>query len=317
MSALQIIQNQTGYVNAPAQATDQGWSISQGYAIHTACMSGFIDSLTDFGLIVGNQYTFTYTVDQYTSGGVQIYAGTQAGTNRTAAGTYTETLTQLNNDQIFFFSDGNLRISNLNFYDTLTGNKPAQVVSFFDKADKWTADYEYDNDRMAKFIDSLISWQDGNLWVHNTNPIQNNLYGVQYSSKITLVVNSSPRTSYFETEYQRERLFYNFRLDAVGAWYMPSITTPQSNQFPNGMLTQLKKNNFKLIDNKLWADLLMDVTDPNFAGISDPTQRRLAALFGGRRMQGGWLIVELQCDDPTYAEISSVETFFIDVERSI
>lgn len=306
--SLQIIQNTIGYVNAPVASVDTGWTISDGYAIHSACNSGSITSLSNFGLAIGRQYVFTNIVDNYGSGGVQLFAGTTAGTNRTAAGTYTETLTPAGNTAISFFSDGNLRVSGLKFYDLLTGPKSAQVISFFDKANKWTADYEYENDTMAKFIDNFISWKNGALWVHNTNPVQNNIYGVQYSSKITLVVN---------TEYQKEKLFYNFRMDAVGNWYMPNIQTSPSNQFPNGMLSQLKKNNFKLIDNKLCADILGDVNDPNFAGISDPVQRRLKALFGGRKMQGGWLIVDLQCDDTTYNEISSVETYYIDTERSI
>lgn len=306
--AFTIIQNTTGYINAPVAATSQGWEISDGYATHDSCNPGYILDLSDFGIIVGRAYVFSYTVDNYLSGGVKIYAGTQVGTNRTAAGTYTETLTPTISGQIKFYSDGTLRVGTLKFYDFLLGPQSAQVISFFDKANKWTADYEYENDRMVKFIDSFLSWKDGELWVHNTNPVQNNLYGVQYSSKLTIVVN---------TEYQREKIFYNFRMDAVGRWYMPSITTSDSNQFPNGMLSELKKANFKLIDNKLWSDILGDVSDPNFAGINDPPQRRLQALFGGRKMQGGWLIVDLQCDDTSYQEISSVETYYIQSERSI
>jgi hypothetical protein len=306
--SLTIVQNKTGFVNAPVAATDTGWSISEGFGVHVACQSGSITSLTNFGLVIGRQYIFTYTVDQLTSGEVHILAGTAAGTNRTTNGTFTQTLTQTGDTTLSFFSDGNLRISAIKFYDLLLGPQDAQVISFFDKANKWTADYQYSNDVMAKFIDSFVSWKDGALWVHNTNPIQNNLYGVQYSSKITIIVN---------VDYQKEKLYYNFRMDAVGNWYMPSISTPDSNQFPNGMLTQLKKNNFKLIDNKLWSSILNDVNDPNFATISDPTQRRLAALFGGRKMQGGWLIVDLQCDSTEYHEISSISTYYTDVYRDI
>jgi len=256
--SLTIIQNKNGFVNAPIAAVSTGWSVADGYAVHQNCQSGYIKSLTDFNITLGRQYVFSYTVDNYSSGNVRLYAGTTAGTNRNGAGTYTETITLAGNTTISFFSDGNLRVSSFSFYDLLLGPQAAKVVSFYDKANKWVSDYEYSNDRAAKCIDSLISWKDGALWVHNTNPVQNNLYGVQYSSKITLVVN---------VEYQKEKIFYNFRLDAVGKWYMPSITTPDSNQFPNGMLTQLKKNNFKLIDNKLWADILGDVNDPNFATI--------------------------------------------------
>lgn len=308
MSGLVIIQNTTGVVNAPIAACDTGWEVSEGYAVHESCQSGFIKSLNNIGLAIGKFYVFNYTVDQYTSGGVQIYAGTTPGVNRTANGIYGDILQLEGNTTISFFSDGNLRVSSLSIFDPETGLKSAQVISFFDKDNKWTADYEYENDRMTKFVDSFISWKAGVLWVHNTNQTQNNLYGVQYSSKITLVVNVG---------YQCEKIFYNFRMDAVGRWYMPSISTPDSNQFPHGMLTQLKKNNFKLIDNKLYADILNDVNDPNFATISDPTQRRLASLFGGRKMQGGWLIVGLVCDGPDYNEISSIQTYYTDTFRSI
>lgn len=308
MANLQIIQNTVGYVNLPIAAVATGWEVDGQFATHSACNSGNLTSLTDFGLVIGRQYVFSFTLDQYGSGEVHIIAGTTNGTNRTANGAYTETLTVAGNTTLKFFSDGNLRISQLSFYDLLLGPTDAKVVSFYDKANRWTADYQYENDTMAKFIDSFISWKGGDLWVHNTNPIQGNLYGVQYYPQITLIVNA---------EYQREKLWYNFRLDAVGNWEMPSITTPPSNQFPNGMLTQLKKNNFKLIDNKLYSDILNDVTDPNFATISDPTQRRLDALFGGRKMQGGWLIVDLLCKDSTYSEISSIETYYVQTERSI
>lgn len=308
MSSLIVIQNKTGFVNAPVQATTTGWSISGGYAYHEACNSGTITSLTNFGLVLGRSYVFTYTADQFNSGSVQLFAGTATSANHTADGTYTQTLIPATNTVLSFFGSGVFRLTAFKFYDLLLGPQSAQVVSFFDKANKWTADYEYENDTMAKFVDSFVSWKAGALWVHNTNPVQGNLYGVQYSPKITLVVNS---------EFQREKIFYNFRMDAVGNWYMPSLTTPASNQFPNGMYSQLKVNNFKLIDNKLWSSILSDINDPNFAGVTDPTQRRLQALFGGRKMQGGWLIVSLQCDDSTYSEISSVETYFIDTERSV
>lgn len=306
--SLQIVKGTTGYVSIAPASVATGWQISDGYAVHVACNSGFIIALTEFGLIVGHTYVFSYTLDNYLSGGLQLYAGTLAGTNRTSNGTWTDILVQTGNDSLSFFSDGGLRVSHLVFYDLAIGPQSAQVVSFFDKNNKWTADYEYENDTMAKFIDSLVSWKDGALWLHNSNPIQNNLYGVQYSSKLTIIVNA---------EYQHEKIFYNFRLDAVGKWYMPTISTSPSNQFPDGMLTQLKKNNFKQIDNKLWSDILGDVTDPNFATISDPVQRRLYALFGGRKMQGGWLIVDMQCDDTAYHEVSSVETYFTDVYRDI
>ena len=49
--------------------------------------------LQDVGFVVGDSYEITYTISSYTSGSVTVYAGLTAGTSRSAAGTYTETIT--------------------------------------------------------------------------------------------------------------------------------------------------------------------------------------------------------------------------------
>lgn len=306
--SINIIQNTTGYCNPSVSILTTGWTITGIYASHESCNSGLIKSQNALGIIVGHQYVIKYTVDNYSSGQVYAILGGTTGTARTANDTYTETLTCTTTAQLSFFSDGGLRISLLSFYDVADGLVNGTTVCFNEKYNRWTPEYSFIPELMIKFIDDLFSIKNGQLWMHNQNPIVNNFYGVQYSSKITFIVNQ---------DYQREKIYYNFRLDAKGNWYMPNITTPISNQFPNGMLTQLKKNNFKLIDNKLRADLLNDVSDPNFATISDPVQRRLAALFGGRKMQGGWLIVDLVCDDTSMHEISSVEVYYTDIFRDI
>jgi len=106
------------------------------------------------------------------------------------------------------------------------------------------------------------------------------------------------------------------RLDSTGGWYVASMITQPDDQFPNGMMTQMTKSNMKVIDGKRWADILRDMTDPNFSSISDPSIRAAVALFQGRMMQGGWTIVTLQCDDTTPATLISAEAYYIDVEKS-
>ena len=105
------------------------------------------------------------------------------------------------------------------------------------------------------------------------------------------------------------------RLDSKGAWFSPSLTTIADDKFPNGMASRLKKSNFKSIDGKLWADILRDMNDPNFAGISPDSARQLAGLFKGRRMQGGCLIVELECADTTEAKLLSADIYYTNVKR--
>lgn len=303
-----IIQGTTGFID-PAQASvDTGWSADGTYATHTPCNAGTMIALTDFGLQVGRQYVFTYTVDQWISGSVRIIAGSLNGTSRSANGTYTETLTMTGSNTLSFYSDGALRISSLQFYDLLLGPKSGRTITFDEKENKWVQEWGWSPELMVKFVDKLFAFQNGVLWLHNSNPVMNNFFGQQYSAQVVFIPNQ---------DYETNKLWYNMRMDSTGGWYVKDITIRPNDQFPNGMQTQMSKKNCKSIDGKLWADILRDMNDPNFYQIPDPALRQAVAMFQGRMMQGGYMVVTLQCDDNTDASLASVETYYIDVKKSL
>lgn len=300
--ALTILQNDIGYVDLPTSAVDTGWVISGIYAIHSSCNSGIIKNKVPVGLVVGKTYTVTYTVDNYSSGTVKLILGTTNGTVRSANGTYSETLVCAGAPTMTFFSDGNLRISLLNFYDIESGVVPGTTITFNEAENQWGSDQPFQPEVMIKFVDGFFTIKNGQMWEHNTNPVRGNFYGQDYPALVTFIVN---------VDYKKDKIFYNFRIDGKGKWFAPSLTTAGSNQFPNGMLSRLKKNNVKQIDGKLWAEILGDINDPNFTG---PTAQ-LDALFGGRKMQGGWLIVSMRCDDTNEVNLDSIETYYTTVFR--
>jgi len=303
-----IIQGQTGFVDPNAASIDTGWSVDGQNAYHTPCNAGIMNALISFGLVVGRQYVFTYPVFNWISGQVYIIAGTQHGTSRTANGTYTETLTMTGSNILSFYSDGSLGISSLSFYDLLLGPQSGRTITFNEKENKWVQQWSWSPELMVKFVDKLFTFLDGILWQHNTNPVLNNFFGVQYSAQIAFIAND---------EYEVNKLWYNMRFDSTGGWYVQNITIRPNDQFPNGMQTKMTKANCKSIDGVLWADILRDMTDPNFYQIPDPTLRAAVAMFQGRMMQGGYLIVTLQCDDNTSATMASVETYYIDVKKAL
>lgn len=306
--SLNVIQNQIGYVNPGVSSLDTGWVINGAYASHSSCNAGTIVALNAFGLVIGRQYVFTYTVSQYISGGVNIIAGTANGASRTANGAYTQTLTMTGNTFLSFYSDGALTIGSLKFYDLLTGVIAGTTISFNEKEEKWGCEYSAKPEMIVKFVDKLFMFQNGGLWQSNVSAVMNNFFGVQYSSQVLFIPNP---------EYQKNKLWFNMRLDSTGKWYAPSMVIPPNDQFPNGMQSVLTSNNIKSIDGKLWADILRDMTDPNFAYVPDAGLRAASALFRGRMMQGGYMIIMLQCDDITPASLSSAEIYYIDVEKSL
>jgi hypothetical protein len=184
--------------------------------------------------------------------------------------------------------------------DVATQN--ANTFAFHEKANRWVENYSWAPECMMNFGKRFFTMLNGQLWEHETNPIAGNFYGTKYPAQIDIVVNN---------EYEKDKLFYNLRMDAKGSWYLPEITIPASNQFPHGMFSKIPKNNVKLIDGKLFAAILRDISDPNFYG-----QPEAMSAFNARQMQGGVLVLRLQCDDEIQSAISSAEFYYTDVERS-
>lgn len=291
-------------------ATWEGWSISEGIASHSGCFAGVIE-LIGIEVEEDKVYVVEYEIESYTSGGVYPIIGGVSGTNRTAIGVIKENITVplgATDLTIKFYSNGELSIKYFNVYPLVSSGEGALTFGFNAGNNKWTSEYVMYPEFMVKFINDLISFKDGKLWIHNLNETRNLLHGVQSSSKIRFICNVEP---------QSNKLWFNIRLDSKGNWTAPTITTPQDDQFPNGMTSRLKKNNFRSEDGKLWADILRDMNDPNFADLTPDATRQLTALFKGRVMQGSYLIVELECSDTTEIKLLSAEVYYTNVNRTM
>lgn len=297
MGSITTYQNQPVSIDLQRDFGDNGWVISGGKAIHSACNSGPIKK-NDAPTVAGVSYTIEFTVENYSSGSVYAIIGGTNGPVVTANGSYEHTIIAADTTGISFFSDGNLTVDDVKIS---TGTTEAVTFAFNEKADKWVTWYSYQPEMMVKFINGFFSFKDGELWEHNVNETRNNFFGVQYTSKVRFVSNK---------DYVKEKLWYNLRLDSKGNWMAPALITPANDLFPNGMTSRLKKKNFKSIDGKLWADILRDQNDPAFVS-------ELEALFKGRKMQGAYLVVELECADTSEAKLASVEVYYTEIERSI
>jgi hypothetical protein len=284
---------------------DNGWKISGSKAIHSACNSGLI-KMREAKYTVGVPNIFRYTVSGYSSGYVQLRVGISSGISVSENGIHTDVITPQEGDVVSFFADGNVTIELLDV-STNTEDSTGTAIYYLEDGNKWIMESSIRPEFMLKFESKFFAFKNGILWESHTNNIRNNFFGIQYSSKVIFICNF---------EDKKNKIFYNLRLDSKGSWFCPEMTTEITDQFPNGMLSRLKKNNFKLIDGKLWGDILRDVNDPAFATISNPTQRALEALFKARKLQGGYLIITLENNDVTEARLSSVETYYIEAERN-
>lgn len=305
MASYTITKNQELVVNLPYDFSVQGWEVSEKIAYHSGCNPGYIKYFMD--LSASEEWTFRFEILSLTSGTVNIIVDGIDGTVWDTIG-FKEEVFEVSgtNTEIQFYATGTTSIRVLQVYPELESTD-GRTLLFNEDADKWVGEYYFAPEFMHKFLNGFFAFNNGQLWEQNVNPIRNNFFGVQSYSSVTFICN---------VEFRKNKLFFNLRLDSNGAWYSPMMKTQITDQFPNGMESRLTKSNLKLIDGKLWGDILRDMTDPAFSTIVNPTERRVKALFNGRKLQGGYITIELRNDDTTEAKLSSVEVYYIEAERN-
>lgn len=292
--SLNIIKNQTGYVNPAISILDTGWTISGKYAIHTSCNSGIIKALGSLGIQLGKPYVIKYTVDNYVSGTVQLKAGTASGVVRNANGEYEETITFVGNTTLSFFSDGALRISVLKFYDPANATSAATTISFHEGSNSWGAEYDIAPEQIIKFIDQFLIIVNGDLWLQESNSLYNNFCGVQYVSKITFIANDNPTVV---------KVFFSERIEANSRWFSPDkgdINIKPTEGKSLGMSSRLKKNNYKNYQGSFFADFLRNMDDPRF-------ETELEALFKGAELRGRVMEITIQNEENTESILFEID----------
>jgi len=91
-----------------------------------------------------------------------------------------------------------------------------KTLSYSEEAKGWPSFYSFMPDYMIGMNSYFYSFQDGNLYRHNTNNLRNNYYNQQYNSEITGVFNTEPQTI---------KLFKTMSYESDAAWSCTSLFT--------------------------------------------------------------------------------------------
>lgn len=292
-----LIAGQTGYVDPQADFSQSGWAISVGYAQHSPCNPGFMTYLGDLvqlGLITGAQYNITYTVDIWFSGQVYPILGNVNGASRTTNGTFTDTITWNGTQNFQFYSDGSLRISKLLIAPVTSNPNNGQTLAFCEKFKKFSTYYSFNQENYLRYNNKFFGFNNGQLYLHNSNSAYNNFNGVQYPSTITFYIN---------IDSQIVKNYFSIRQIASSAWGSPNqgdiFILPHEGK-PNGQQSRLKAGNYKQLQGDYFADFLRDMSDPRFSSIQD-------ALFKGAELQGKIMQVTISNTNAVLVRIVSVD----------
>tara|TARA_B100000214_G_scaffold365214_1_gene332728 strand:- start:2214 stop:3599 length:1386 start_codon:yes stop_codon:yes gene_type:complete len=112
---------------------------------------------------------------------------------------------------------------------------PQYTLTYSEQAKGWPSFYSYNPDYMVGMNSFFYTFNGGNLYRHNTNPLRNNFYGRQYNSTVTSVINELPIVT---------KLFKTINLQSDEPWTVTLNTDIQGGGFISNEWFELKEGSW-------------------------------------------------------------------------
>lgn len=157
------------------------------------------------------------------------------------------------------------------------------TLGFSTKTNFWTSFYSYQPECMTSCGISLITFQGGKCFLHNTNQTRNNFYGIGYPTQSWIV---------FNNEDQKQKVYNAIGEEATSIWSCDIIT--KEKQESNLITEDFEQDNgggliFSSEENIRHAGMWMDQNTPN---VPDP-------LINGDPIRSSSVIVKFNNDSTT------------------
>lgn len=168
---------------------------------------------------------------------------------------------------------------------------PAQSISFDELKNGWNTYLSHLPETYGITGQVIVAFKDGQIWVHESSNVPfANFFGVQHDCEVDIVVNKYPKAT---------KLFMNIELQSNKKFWSPIITIPANEDYPLGMLSELRPNRFGRTEGHYNADFLRDKLDTEaaFVAIVDPVLRATTALLKGRPLRGEAAVVKLRLEN--------------------
>lgn len=122
------------------------------------------------------------------------------------------------------------------------------TIAFNEASNVWTTYYSFAPEFFQKINTKIVSFKDGQLWLHDSNEVHNNFYGVQYTSKVSPVFNIEP---------DKSKVLLNISTESQDKWVGIEITNPA------GQLSDLRDTDYTTNETGYSANVLRDRNTPN------------------------------------------------------
>lgn len=159
------------------------------------------------------------------------------------------------------------------------------VVVWNEEKNQWHGTRSYDGEMFGSAGVDMISFSNGQLYLHEANPVYNNFYGRQYTSKVRAVSN----------EGLNNKVYKAIRTWSTSNWGAPFIANNK------GQRSILDKFNFSVREGKWYASFKMDM---NTVNVQYP-------IINGNVLRDNVLLVELENDNIEKESLKYVEFLHI------
>jgi len=145
---------------------------------------------------------------------------------------------------------------------------------------KWSSFWSYLPEMISSAGIGMVTWRDGEIWLHNQSTTYSNFYDTQYTLQIHVISNENG---------SNEKVFKSLQVESNEKFSVPVITNDIQE-------SDLIENDFVKRETFFYATIRRD---KNTAGVTYP-------LLNGDVMRGPYMRFEMECDATTAVRLISV-----------
>ena len=189
---IEIVQGGTVQIDVRDFATSRGWRVVSDYrAIHSRPNDGRIE-FNNYTVEAGYEYEISYNLINLSGGIVRVYVADTQLSDDSTSGYFQKTVIPTQDGRVSIFSNADVTVDNFSIKKKITDTieeKDDTIVYNHDRRG-WITFASYIPESGMSMYTDLITFRDGDLWLHNRESTPNNFYGRQYNSLVKFPVAS-------------------------------------------------------------------------------------------------------------------------------
>lgn len=192
MNSIEVIQGNQVDINIKPYLVSRGWTVEGKFLRHSSENSGEA-VFYKYNIIPERKYVVSFIITNRTSGIVRVSLGGSIPHEVSSNGYHQFTITSVDDSKLSFYSDGDLSVSEIGIISSPTTDVQIygdKTVAYSENKRGWVSFRSYEPESGVSIKSEMITFKNGDMWIHNDLLNPNSFYGVQHNSTIKFQVSS-------------------------------------------------------------------------------------------------------------------------------